>query len=71
MTAQETYQHCDRCGTKRPIERLVQVTLKTKAINQVSHYCAEVGFCSRTAKVGQGKMDADFTRGGVPGAKDR
>jgi hypothetical protein len=53
------YQRCDRCGTLRPVDRLIVVVVEVPGAIAVSCHCVEMDFCSNTARVGQGKMDVE------------
>lgn len=63
--AQHGYLQCVRCGVWHRPENVVETSWICLPGDQVAygHQCKDDAFCSRTADVGQGKLDADEGNG--------
>lgn len=55
----EPFEKCCRCGTERPKSALAFTAMESDSKTTFAPMCADLGWCSRQAGVGLGKLDTE------------
>lgn len=57
------YALCSRCGSLRPATALVTLTVHRPEGDETRSECADMGYCTRAAGVGHGRLEVEASDG--------